>query len=295
MKYTLTINQKQALELGLTNVNQAVILGLIADAHSWATHEVIDTEVYYWTARQKIAEELPLLDLKADSVYRHLKALSEIGLIDYVKHGKKDCVKLTEKGKSYYVGNKSEFDENSEINPKKLGNKSEKNSEINPTYKNTNPIRATKDKSKKNIKKDFTFSLTKTSQFENISKEYQEKLKAYAVTKDGAYNFEKFLDHHIAKGSTFKDWSRAYNTWISNSIKFDKFVPARYIIEHHHPVTNDLMLQEYGTNNIYCPNELKFLGTCKSDTRPQAAPAAQTLKNDENIDQGVLDMLRREA
>jgi len=146
MKYTLTINQKQALELGLTNVSQSVILGLIADAHSWAENEIIDGVVYFWTARQKIADELPLLDLKSDSVYRHLKSLEKLGLIDYIKLGKKDCVKLTKLGKSYYVGNKSENDTNSEINPSKFGNKSENNSEINPTYKNTNLIRATRDK-----------------------------------------------------------------------------------------------------------------------------------------------------
>jgi len=146
MKYTLIVNHKQALELGIRNINQAIILGLIADSHSWAETEIIDNEVYYWTARQKIAEELEILNLKPDSVYRHLKSLEKLGIIDYIKSGKKDCVKLTKKGKSYYVGNKSEKYENSEINPKKLGNKSEKNSEINPTYKNTNTIRATKDK-----------------------------------------------------------------------------------------------------------------------------------------------------
>lgn len=157
MKFSITINQKQALELGLNNVNQVIILGLIADAHSWAEPEIIDNDVYYWASRQKISDELPLLGLKADSVYRHLKSLADLGFIDYKKVGKKDCVKLTKKGKSYYVGNISEFDENhyvgnksefcenSEINPSKFGNKSEKNSEIFPTYKNTNPIRATRD------------------------------------------------------------------------------------------------------------------------------------------------------
>ena len=108
MKYTLTINQKQALKMGMNNINQVIILGLIADAHSWATPEMIKKEVYYWTARTKIAEELPLLKLQADSVYRHLKSLAKLGLIDYKKIGKKDCVKLTKEGKKYYVGNKSE-------------------------------------------------------------------------------------------------------------------------------------------------------------------------------------------
>jgi len=107
MKYTLTVNQKQALELGITNINQAIILGLIADAHSWAETEIINEKVYFWTARQKIAEELEILNIKPDSVYRHLKSLEKLGLIYYIKSGKKDCVKLTEKGKTYYVGNKS--------------------------------------------------------------------------------------------------------------------------------------------------------------------------------------------
>lgn len=152
MKYTLLINQKQALELGITNLSQASILGLIADAHTWATPEIIGKEVYYWTARQAIASELPILDMKPDTIYRHLKSLVDLGLIDYEKVGKKDCVRLTKKGKSYYVGNESELSGNSEMNPKKLGNKSEKNSEINPTYQNTNLIRATKDKSASAIK-----------------------------------------------------------------------------------------------------------------------------------------------
>ena len=200
MKYTLTINQKQALELGITNVNQVVILGLIADAHSWAETEIIDNEVYFWTARQKISEELPLLNLKPDSVYRHLKSLAGLGLIDYIKSGKKDCVKLTKKGKSYYVGNKSEFEENhyvgnksekhqnSEINPTKLGNKSEFNSEINPTYKNTNLIRATKDKYSKKLQKEI---LEKSHSYSNVNldalSEWIEHKPAYkkigAITK----------------------------------------------------------------------------------------------------------------
>ena len=47
------------------------------------------------------------------------------------------------------LGNKSELGQNSEINPTKLGNKSEKtpkNSEINPTDNTTNSNKGTKDK-----------------------------------------------------------------------------------------------------------------------------------------------------
>lgn len=145
MKFTITVNQKQAKELGIKNINQAIILSLISEAHTWAEHEIVDGEVYYWASRTKILEELELLDLKSDTIYRHFKTLANLGLIDYVKKGKKDCVRLTKLGKTYYVGNESEKTKNSEMNPSKFGNESEKHSDLNPTYKNTKEHKSTKD------------------------------------------------------------------------------------------------------------------------------------------------------
>jgi len=154
MKYTLTINQPQAIELGISSVNQALIFDMLTSAATWAKPAIIDNDVYYWVARQTIANELKLLNLKPDTIYRHLKSLAKIGLINYKKVGKKDCIQITKKGQKYlskdknstmsetnsnhYVGNKSELIQNSEIYPSKFGNKSEKNSEINPTYPTTN-------------------------------------------------------------------------------------------------------------------------------------------------------------
>jgi len=106
MKYSIHINQKQAVALGITNINQAVIFDLLIGVAAWADPQIIGDEVYYWVARQKIADELPILDIKPKTVYRHLKILADNGLIDYVKLGAKDCVKITEKGKSYYVDSK---------------------------------------------------------------------------------------------------------------------------------------------------------------------------------------------
>jgi len=34
--------------------------------------------------------------------------------------------------------------------------------------------------------------------------------------------FEHFLNHHLSKGNTFKDWDRAFNTWILNQKSFKK-------------------------------------------------------------------------
>ena len=145
MKYSICIDQRRCVELGIKNANQAAILSLMSEVHAWAEPVIIDGEVFYWTARQKIAEELPLFEMKPDTVYRHLKALEQMGLIEYKKHGKKDVTRLTKKGKSAYVGNESELSKNSEINPPKLGNESEKNSDLNPTDQITRDHQGTKD------------------------------------------------------------------------------------------------------------------------------------------------------
>ena len=141
MKYNLYLNQVALKEFGINNVNQGLIFDLLTTASSWATPIIIDKEVYYWVARQKIVEELWILNLKADTAYRHLRKLAEFGVIEYKKQGKKDCIRLTIKGKRYlstsYIGNESEKDTNSEMNPTKLGNESENNSEMNPTYNTT--------------------------------------------------------------------------------------------------------------------------------------------------------------
>lgn len=142
MRYTHNINASKCLEWGL-NLNQGALVDIINQSASWATPCVVKGVTYYWVSRNKIVNEIPVAYSKPDTVYRALRTLSEKGIIEHIKDGKKDLVRLTEKGKSWNVvgtpqgdsklGNKSE----SEINPNKLGNKSENNSEEYPTYNNT--------------------------------------------------------------------------------------------------------------------------------------------------------------
>ena len=159
MKYTLSINQPQAIELGISSANQALIFDLLTSAATWAKPEIIGNDVFYWVARQTIANELELLKLKPDTIYRHLKSLAKIGLINYKKVGKKDCIQITKKGQKYLIKDKNST--MSEINPSKLGNISEKNSEINPTYPTTNSNQYTNyplsSKKEKNKRESFNF------------------------------------------------------------------------------------------------------------------------------------------
>lgn len=52
-----------------------------------------------------------------------------------------------------------------------------------------------------------------------------DKLKKYATEKEienPELEFEHFKNHHIAKGSLFRDWERAWYTWVINGKKFKK-------------------------------------------------------------------------
>ena len=99
MQIAIMVLQQKALSLGIKCINKAIVFDLLTKASSWANPEVTSDGVYYWVARQKIAEELPILDLKDDTIYRHLKNLATLNLIDYIKLGKKRLHKINRKRK----------------------------------------------------------------------------------------------------------------------------------------------------------------------------------------------------
>lgn len=168
------------------NVNQWCILDIISVAPSWCEIVMYRENPYFWISRKKILEELKALDLKEDTIYRHLKTLKELGFIDYEKDQKKDLIKLTDLGKSLFIS--------SEINPTKLGNKSEKNSEINPTYNNTNIINNTKDN-----KSDFELPIYITKERWEEWVKFRRQLKK-PLTDLSIQKQIKFLSECQAKG-----------------------------------------------------------------------------------------------
>lgn len=155
MRYTSTINNVKCVEWKLT-LSQAFLLDILIISDLWAKRETVDDVDYRWVSRNKILDEIPHAYKTADTVYRSLKDLADKGIIDYQKLGKKDLIRFTEKGKEWVfcqtgfdskIGNKSESDSNSEINPSEFGNKSEINPDSNPTDNGTNLYNGTNDKS----------------------------------------------------------------------------------------------------------------------------------------------------
>ena len=145
MRFTTYINNAKCMEWEI-NATQGILFSLLYEAPAWAKEEIIENKAYYFVSRNLILNELPMFFEKSDTVYRNLKVLQEKGLIEYIKQGKKDLIKITSKGKTWneFKENNSEknpnSEQNSEKNPSKFGKKSEKqenNSEKNPTNNNT--------------------------------------------------------------------------------------------------------------------------------------------------------------
>ena len=145
MRFSTYLNNAKCMEWQI-NATQGILFSLLYEAPAWAKEEIIENKTYYFVSRNLILEELPMFFEKSDTVYRNLKVLQEKGLIEYIKQGKKDLIKITAKGKTWneFKDNNSEknpnSEQNSEKNPNNLGKKSEKeskNSEKNPTNNNT--------------------------------------------------------------------------------------------------------------------------------------------------------------
>lgn len=131
MKYFPIFNQTKALEWQL-NTSEALIFQLLTELPSWADSVIINGNIWYFAAREKLCEEMPIVTQKPDTMYRILKSLQDKGLIENTKINRVDFIRFTTLTKDWK--NHGKFSEQSEKNPSNHGKFSESNSEKNPTY-----------------------------------------------------------------------------------------------------------------------------------------------------------------
>ena len=180
MRFSTYINNQKAIEWGL-NANQAALFDLLNQAVSWAEEIIVDGVVYYWVSRNKVLEELPLFYKTSDTVYRHFSDLDEKGLIIYLKqgkHGDKDLIRLTEKGKSW-----------NEFKPEQIRD----NSEINPTNNNTNYKNTTDHNNKKTTQKNSLVLLAEFGIVGQLAEDFiaHRKSKRAAITKTVLVGYQR--------------------------------------------------------------------------------------------------------
>ena len=76
-------------------------------------------------------------------------------------------------------------------------------------------------KEKGNIK-EFSFTLLKLTQYDNLSQEYKDKLKEEINKLNLSIAYDDFVDSLIAKGYKYKNFLIAYKTWCKKDFNKDK-------------------------------------------------------------------------
>lgn len=88
MKYTIQgFNQEEAIRFGL-DATDLLILRWIVDFSPKMTTKVIEDRFYFWVKYQSILEDLPILKIGKDMLYKRLKKMvdSQI-LVNYIEKG----------------------------------------------------------------------------------------------------------------------------------------------------------------------------------------------------------------
>ncbi len=73
-----------------------------------------------------------------------------------------------------------------------------------------------------------------------VTETQQKKCNEYGINSSDLVN--EFDNHHSSKGTQFVDWSKAFSTWITNHIRFNKLQPTNQTQvnrnERHHTANN---------------------------------------------------------
>jgi len=97
MDFVLRVNQKQAVDLGL-NLNQAAVFEIIRTHLKKSREFNIKGISYQYIKYKEVSELLPLFRLDSDTVYRHVKALIDVGLLERATLTDRQAFVLLSKG-----------------------------------------------------------------------------------------------------------------------------------------------------------------------------------------------------
>lgn len=209
MKFTLTINQKIIVEQkhDIDIIDAAILETIFNMEGSRGILKLVHNNVdFYWMAHKKLCDELPILRMKKDSMYRRIKKLIEKNYIQPHPQNKElraTYYRTTELTESLFsdIGNKSDI---SDKNPNGIGNSSDRVSDENPKDNNT------KDNNTKDNRAKTKFV---APTLEEVLNYCQEK----GVHSDFAQNFIDYnenRDWKLNNRQKMKSWKLTFNTAI---------------------------------------------------------------------------------
>lgn len=204
MKFTIFgFRQKELINCGIDTVDALILRYFIdfKDSGSMLKEEIED-RIYYWLSYDRVNEDLPILNLKKDTIYRRLKKMVNANILTH---------KTVESNGvySYYgIGSKyieliSDFKNTpSDIFPETCGNKSITPTEINPEQK-TNLL---KDKSIKDINNIYSLVVSYLNEKANKryrvnSKKTQQLIRGRVKEGFSIEDFYKVVDNKVEEWS----------------------------------------------------------------------------------------------
>lgn len=280
MRFTVYFNQARMLEWGL-NPNHAALVSALNQVHTWAELSMIGNKPFFWVSRQRVMEELPGFFTKADTVYRAFRELAAKGLVEYIKHDGKDMVSLTDKIKLWNVqpsemnptlGNESDtrkqIRENSEMNPKNLGNESDilDTSGLDTSGLDLPPSGVSARATAADAQPEFSDPPAKPELPPPAKPKRKQPLPDdFAVTDamrawfaEQGFGFalqgehERFCDYWRGRGEPMKDWEAVWRNWMRKAADFAKPKP-----QAQRPSGHDLSHMDYGETRI--PKDVDWL------------------------------------
>lgn len=147
MKYTIEgFNQSKAVELNLC-VADLIVLRWFVDFSGTdrMVKKIINNKEYYWIKYEGILDDLPILAITKDTLYRRLKGLVDKGILEHITVKDSGTYSFYRLGKNYMNLITDQDNYLSEKNPTGYGKKSDRGTEKNP-YQNTNLQNKTKSK-----------------------------------------------------------------------------------------------------------------------------------------------------
>ncbi len=85
MKYTIEgFSQEKLMEFGL-DVNDAIILRWFIDFKDTGkmSSEIIENDKYYWINYEALLKDLPIMNIKKDTLYRRLKKMESVQILKH--------------------------------------------------------------------------------------------------------------------------------------------------------------------------------------------------------------------
>lgn len=195
MLFALRINQKMAHDENIS-INAAIVFETIYQLSrlSYATIKVVDGKNYFVTYKSYILKHIPLFKIKSHTLSVALGELEACGLLESIDKSSEPAYCFTPKADKYITSSFAPANEGADA----------------PQKKKREPL----------------FSLKKALESHALTPEYFKLLKNHALDICKEKNIDKdeflrFIDHHAAKGSKFKNWLSAWRNWVRNYQKWN--------------------------------------------------------------------------